>query len=122
MPILLAKTITLSAQSDLRNDSSFFNSKIETLNQWLTKTGIGQVFYLDSISIKKSKLEVLMLGRYQDYDSLTIAWNVLKYNYDEDDKNALYRKIFNLYAFEFDLGKDSLKLNFSLNKKDDEKD
>lgn len=114
----LTKITTLSAQSDLRNDSVFFNLRIETLNEWLTKTGVGQVFYLNSIKIKKSKLEVLMLGRYKDIDSLTIAWNVLKYDYDTTDMNALYRKIFNLFAFEFELGKDSLILNYKLNKKD----
>jgi len=114
----LAKTATLSAQSDLRNDSAFFNSRIETLNEWLTKTGVGQVFYLNSIKIKKSKLEVLMLGRYQDVDSLTVTWNVLRHNYDTLDMNALYSKIFNLFAFEFEVGKDSLILNYKLNKRD----
>jgi len=69
LSFLLTTKTSLCAQSDLRNDSVFFNSRIETLNEWLTKTGVGQVFHLNSIKIKKSKLEVLMLSRYQAIDS-----------------------------------------------------
>ncbi len=115
LSMFLTKTATLSAQSDLRKDSVFFNSRIETLNEWLNAKGLGQVFYLNSIKIKKSKIEVLLLGRFQDIDSLTTAWNVLKYDYDSLDNDALYERIFNAFAFEFELGKDSLKLNFNLN-------
>jgi len=114
----LTKATTLSAQSDIRNDSAFFNSRIETLNEWLNSTGVGQVFYLSSIKIKKSKLEAIMTSKYKDIDSLTIAWNVLKHDYDSTDLNALYRKVFNFFAFEFELGKDSLTLNYKLNEKD----
>ncbi len=116
--LFLTKTITLSAQSNLRNDSVFFNSRIETLNQWLNSTGVGQVFYLDSIIIDESKLEVSLLGKYQDTDSLKTAWNTLVFNYDENDVNALYQKIFNFFAFEFEISKDSLILQYKLNPKD----
>jgi hypothetical protein len=116
--VSLANVSSISAQTDLRSDSTFFNSREKTLNEWLVKTGIAQTFTVDSIIIKKTKLEVLLISRYPDIDSLTIAWNGLKQNYNMDNPEALYRKIFNFFAFELDLGKDSLSIIYRLNKKD----
>lgn len=111
--------ISISAQADLRTDSAFFNSRKNTLNEWLNKTGISQTFTVDSIVVKKSRLEVLMISRYPDIDSLTVAWNGLKQNYNTDKPNELYRKIFNFFAFELDLGKDSINIIYKLNKNDE---
>ena len=96
------------SQSNLRRDTNFFYSKKKEINYWLKKTGINQVFYLDKIDVKRNKLTLNFASKYNTMDSLSVAWQKLRYSYNKKDKDAISRKIFNSMAFEMEVGKDSL--------------
>jgi len=104
---------SLSAQSDLREDASFFQSKKAETEYWLTETGIAQVFELKDIIVEKEKLKLKLKSNLNTADSTITAWNLLKREFDKTDNIALARYLFNSLAFEMELGKDSLELFLS---------
>lgn len=112
---LFAKT-SFFAQGDLREDIDFFMVQIEEYKAWLEYAGLASVLRVDSLSINKSKLVMYLGSPYNDTynkdnpDSLMVAWEKLKTNFQAKNQKRLEEELFNTFFFQMEVGRDSAEI------------
>ncbi len=106
------------AQSDLRNDSTFFLSKRTEIENILESAGISQFYQLANIEVDRDKLIINFNSVQTTADSAIIAWRLLQTKYDSIPEYRVAKNLFKTLAFEMEVGKDSLELHLGVNVKD----
>jgi len=105
----------IKAQSDLRLDSSYFRSKESLVGPWLKNNGIDFLFSFKKFEISKNRVIAQFNSNYSTADSVLNALIQIDANLDSTDQNNIERRLFNMLAFELELGKDSLQIVFGSN-------
>lgn len=98
--ILILLTITLlrpicSAQiEDLTKDSEFFQKQAQLYQRWLDHSGLGKFLKVQTIEVQPQELSLYLAFTFEDIDSVTNAWKLLKSNYDHRDLVTLEQQLF----------------------------
>jgi hypothetical protein len=104
--IIFFAAIKASSQ-DLRNDSSFFYSKLSEYESWLASSGFKQVLQIDSLNISAENVSLYFGSHFANMDTLAAAWCQIKKKYNSKTENAIYSELFDRFAFDMEIGRDS---------------
>jgi len=106
--LIIISSATLNASSqDLRNDSSFFYSKLSEYESWLDSSGFDQVLKIDSLNITTEKVSLYFGSHFENMDTLAAAWCQIKKKYNSKTENAIYSELFDRFVFDMEIGRDS---------------
>ena len=114
--LLLFALLTISyssfSQKDLRDDEDFFYIKVDEYSEWLDAKGFSEVIIVDSFNVSEQKVS-LFLGyaqkKTEDF-SLNVAWQVLKYKYENGSPVLLEETLFNTLFFTLEVPQDSVEI------------
>lgn len=100
--VFLSHTVLRAQSVDLRQDISFFKTKLWEYQVWLEQNQLAGVFYADSLSVSPNKVTLFLKAAYKGArvcDSLQCAWDRLeKTNYRENGQ-FFHERLLHKWAF-----------------------
>lgn len=105
--LLFFMSISTYAQTGLRRNTGFFKKQKQEYALWLQKTNITQIATLKEINVYSDKIILLLQSNFSTDDSLRAAWKIIQQQYYKSHNERIGEKMFDVFAFLFDVGLDS---------------
>ena len=85
----------LNAQhTNLTNDEDFFNNQMVVYQQWLDKSGIGEVLSVRELKVEEDRLTLYLEFPTTDIDTIYSYWDSLKAKADAESPITLEEQLF----------------------------
>lgn len=98
------------AQSSYEKDSLFFQQQVEKYQDWLNKTGIGDLVYDGQLEIKSQKIILNLVARPDKKDSFWPYWQQWQRDYIQKNPIRLEQKLFYKLHHMLEVEQDHLEL------------
>ena len=79
---------------DLTVDKAFFQSKAEVYQDWLERSGFAPHLKVHVITVEPKSLSLYLAFPYKDLDSINVAWDHLKENFEAQKSITLEEQLF----------------------------
>ena len=119
-PLIFAISIsTLNGQNDLLEDQEFFTQQLVEFDNWLSATNLSLIIKTEKLEIYPDHLSLILKSNFKTDDSLKSAWELLQEQYDNTDIEQVGERIFENFAFLFDINPDSVSIIINGNEQKD---
>jgi hypothetical protein len=92
---LMSLASTSHAQiEDLTQDEAFFREQLQTYQRWLDDAGLGQYLQVHDLEVKEDELNLYLALPFRDIDSIIIAYESLKADFEAISPLTLEQQLF----------------------------
>lgn len=79
---------------DLTQDRDFFYQQSRYYQKWLNDSGIGEYLRVKEIEVKQTELSIYLEFTVEKFDSIKLAWDLLKETFEAESPLSLEQQLF----------------------------
>ena len=84
----------MSQPGDLTQDRDFFYQQSRYYQKWLNASGIGEYLRVKEIEVKQTELSIYLEFTVENFDSIQLAWDLLKETFEAESPLSLEQQLF----------------------------